>query len=84
MLEVGKKRAANLGFTDKDLGWQVGDAQKLPFDDNTFDAYTISFGTTNLKAPRNGNRMFFSTDLLGSNCFVNCKATAKWIARCKH
>ncbi len=48
MLEVGKKRAAGLGFTASDLGWQEGDAQALPFEDNTFDAYTISFGIRNV------------------------------------
>ena len=48
MLEVGKKRAADIGFTSHDLSWQEGDAQELPFDDNSFDAYTISFGIRNV------------------------------------
>jgi ubiquinone/menaquinone biosynthesis C-methylase UbiE len=48
MLEVGKKRAAAIGFTSQDLSWQEGDAQELPFEDNTFDAYTISFGIRNV------------------------------------
>jgi hypothetical protein len=48
MLEVGKKRAAGIGFTSKDLSWKEGDAQELPFEDNTFDAYTISFGIRNV------------------------------------
>ncbi len=48
MLEVGKKRATGIGFTSKDLSWQEGDAQALPFEDNTFDAYTISFGIRNV------------------------------------
>ena len=48
MLEVGKKRATGIGFTSKDLSWKEGDAQELPFEDNTFDAYTISFGIRNV------------------------------------
>ncbi len=48
MLEVGKKRASGIGFTSADLSWQEGDAQALPFEDNTFDAYTISFGIRNV------------------------------------
>ncbi len=30
------------------LDWIVGDAMALPFDDNTFDRYTISFGIRNV------------------------------------
>jgi hypothetical protein len=31
MLEVGKKRAKSLGFSDKDLSWQEGDAMVFLF-----------------------------------------------------
>jgi demethylmenaquinone methyltransferase/2-methoxy-6-polyprenyl-1,4-benzoquinol methylase len=30
------------------LEWVVGDAMALPFDDNSFDVYTISFGIRNV------------------------------------
>ena len=43
MLEEGKKRSK---FSD--IQWIEGNAQKLPFDDNTFDLYTISFGIRNV------------------------------------
>ncbi|XP_053200444.1 ubiquinone/menaquinone biosynthesis C-methyltransferase UbiE-like [Panonychus citri] len=49
MLEVGKKRAAKRGGNDETLiEWVHGDAQKLPFAENSFDAYTISFGIRNV------------------------------------
>jgi len=50
MLEVGKGRAAERGydkFTDPMLDWVVGNAQQLPFPDNSMDAYTIAFGIRN-------------------------------------
>lgn len=50
MLEVGKGRAAERGynkFTDPVLDWVVGNAQQLPFPDNSMDVYTIAFGIRN-------------------------------------
>ena len=34
------------------LDWVVGDAMALPFADNTFDVYTISFGIRNVTRPQ--------------------------------
>lgn len=47
MLDEGAKRFA--GRTD--LEWVCADAEALPFDDNTFDVYTISFGLRNVARP---------------------------------
>ena len=43
MLEVGEKRAQTQFNAERQnqMTWTVGDAQKLPFEDNSFDAYTI-------------------------------------------
>lgn len=47
MLVEGRKRAEAEAMSDK-LDWIVGDAMALPFDDNSFDVYTISFGIRNV------------------------------------
>ena len=47
MLIEGQKRAEAESFADR-LNWIVGDAMALPFEANSFDAYTISFGIRNV------------------------------------
>ena len=47
MLIEGRKRAEAEAMSDK-LDWVVGDAMALPFEDNSFDVYTISFGIRNV------------------------------------
>lgn len=50
MLVEGRKRAEADQMADS-LDWVVGDAMALPFDDNSFDVYTISFGIRNVTRP---------------------------------
>ncbi|GAA6201404.1 bifunctional demethylmenaquinone methyltransferase/2-methoxy-6-polyprenyl-1,4-benzoquinol methylase UbiE [Aquicoccus sp. SU-CL01552] len=50
MLVEGRKRAEADQMADS-LDWVVGDAMALPFADNTFDVYTISFGIRNVTRP---------------------------------
>lgn len=45
MLKVGKRRRPDIDFI-------AGDATRLPFADNTFDASTISFGLRNVNEPK--------------------------------
>jgi len=47
MLIEGRKRAEASSLADS-LDWVVGDAMALPFEDNSFDVYTISFGIRNV------------------------------------
>lgn len=47
MLIEGRKRA-EAGQMSQSLDWVVGDAMALPFEANTFDVYTISFGIRNV------------------------------------
>jgi demethylmenaquinone methyltransferase/2-methoxy-6-polyprenyl-1,4-benzoquinol methylase len=47
MLIEGRKRAEAERLSDR-LDWIVGDAMALPFADNSFDTYTISFGIRNV------------------------------------
>lgn len=47
MLKEGRKRAEAEELSSQ-LDWVTGDAMALPFEDNTFDIYTISFGIRNV------------------------------------
>ncbi|WP_391480863.1 bifunctional demethylmenaquinone methyltransferase/2-methoxy-6-polyprenyl-1,4-benzoquinol methylase UbiE [Nereida sp. NH-UV-3] len=51
MLVEGRQRAEANDMA-KQLDWAVGDAMALPFKDNTFDVYTISFGIRNVTRPQ--------------------------------
>jgi len=51
MLVAGRKRAEAERLATS-LDWVVGDAMALPFDDNVFDVYTISFGIRNVTRPQ--------------------------------
>ncbi|MEM6595323.1 MAG: bifunctional demethylmenaquinone methyltransferase/2-methoxy-6-polyprenyl-1,4-benzoquinol methylase UbiE [Pseudomonadota bacterium] len=50
MLVEGRKRAEAESMA-QDLDWLVGDAMALPFEANSFDVYTISFGIRNVTRP---------------------------------
>jgi demethylmenaquinone methyltransferase/2-methoxy-6-polyprenyl-1,4-benzoquinol methylase len=47
MLVEGRRRAEADAMADR-LDWITGDAMALPFEDNSFDVYTISFGIRNV------------------------------------
>ncbi len=51
MLVAGRKRAEAESMS-ANLDWVVGDAMALPFPDNSFDVYTISFGIRNVTRPQ--------------------------------
>ena len=51
MLIEGRNRAETDQILDS-LDWIVGDAMSLPFADNSFDVYTISFGIRNVTQPQ--------------------------------
>lgn len=61
MLDVGKQRAYDLGYKETNVDFVCGNAEELPFEDNTFDAYTIAFGIRNVprieKALKEANRV---------------------------
>ncbi|WBX70827.1 bifunctional demethylmenaquinone methyltransferase/2-methoxy-6-polyprenyl-1,4-benzoquinol methylase UbiE [Tenacibaculum retecalamus] len=48
MLEVGKQKIAKANLSDK-IEMIVGDSENMPFEDNTFDAITVSFGVRNFE-----------------------------------
>ena len=47
MLEVGRQRAENKNLLDR-IELIEGNAESLPFEDKSFDAYTIAFGIRNV------------------------------------
>ncbi len=47
MLNVGKDRAIDKGWIN-DFEWVTGNAESLPFQDNSVDIYTIAFGLRNV------------------------------------
>jgi ubiquinone/menaquinone biosynthesis methyltransferase len=47
MLEVGKKRALDKGYTTQ-LEWLCANAESLPLPSNMFDCYSIAFGLRNV------------------------------------
>jgi len=51
MLASGQKRAEAEKLAER-LDWVVGDAMALPFEDASFDVYTISFGIRNVTRPQ--------------------------------
>ncbi len=47
MLDVGRDRAIDRGWINE-FDWITGNAASLPFEDNSFDVYTIAFGLRNV------------------------------------
>ena len=47
MIEIANKKIRKLGF--KNIKLFVGDSQEMPFQNNFFDAVTISFGVRNFE-----------------------------------
>ncbi|CAM1363752.1 bifunctional demethylmenaquinone methyltransferase/2-methoxy-6-polyprenyl-1,4-benzoquinol methylase UbiE [Tenacibaculum xiamenense] len=48
MLEVGRSKIDKANLSNK-IKMVVGDSENIPFDDNTFDAITVSFGVRNFE-----------------------------------
>jgi demethylmenaquinone methyltransferase/2-methoxy-6-polyprenyl-1,4-benzoquinol methylase len=46
MLAVGKEKIAKVNLSEK-IEMVVGDSEEMPFDEDTFDAITVSFGVRN-------------------------------------
>ncbi|VXB13362.1 bifunctional demethylmenaquinone methyltransferase/2-methoxy-6-polyprenyl-1,4-benzoquinol methylase UbiE [Maribacter litoralis] len=53
MLEVGKEKVTNKNL-DSTIEMVVGDSENLVFDNNTFDAVTVSFGVRNFETLETG------------------------------
>mgnify|MGYP003669161387 FL=1 len=53
MLEVGVKKIADKKLSNT-IEMVLGDSEKMPFDDNTFDAITVAFGVRNFETLEKG------------------------------
>jgi demethylmenaquinone methyltransferase / 2-methoxy-6-polyprenyl-1,4-benzoquinol methylase len=71
MLQVGKEARPALGFT-------AGDATRLPFADDTFDAVTISFGLRNIVDPDAGLREMLRVTRPGGRLVVCEFSSPTW------
>ncbi|HAW72805.1 MAG TPA: bifunctional demethylmenaquinone methyltransferase/2-methoxy-6-polyprenyl-1,4-benzoquinol methylase UbiE [Flavobacteriales bacterium] len=58
MLEVGRKKVTKRGWDDR-IELIEGDSADLPFDDATFDAYTVAFGVRNFENLDQGMKEMF-------------------------
>lgn len=58
MLEVGRKKVAKRGWDDR-IELVEGDSADLPFEEGTFDAYTVAFGVRNFENLDQGMREMF-------------------------
>ena len=55
MLDVGREKIAARGWNDR-IELIQGDSVALPFEDNTFDGYTVAFGVCNFEDLQGGLR----------------------------
>jgi demethylmenaquinone methyltransferase/2-methoxy-6-polyprenyl-1,4-benzoquinol methylase len=53
MLDVGRKKIDQKNLSNK-IEMILGDSEKMPFDDNTFDAITVAFGVRNFETLEKG------------------------------
>lgn len=53
MLEVGRKKVANLNFSDR-ISLKQGDSLALPFPNDSFDSAMVAFGVRNYENPVKG------------------------------
>ncbi len=69
MMEIGKKKVAKKGLSNL-ISFKLGDSERLPFDDNSFDATTISFGVRNFENPLQGLKDVHRVLRTGGKIFV--------------
>ena len=69
MLEIGRRRAQGLSLDDR-VEWVLGDATRLPFESNRFDACTMAFGIRNVDAKTDAIREAFRVLRFGGRLLV--------------
>ncbi len=69
MLEIGRRRVRGLSLDDR-VEWVLGDATRLPFESNRFDACTMSFGIRNVDKKKEAIREAFRVLRFGGRLLV--------------
>jgi len=69
MMEIGKKKVAKRGLS-RLISFKLGDSERLPFEDNSFDAATIGFGIRNFENPLQGLKDIHRVLRTGGKIFV--------------
>ncbi|WP_041694072.1 bifunctional demethylmenaquinone methyltransferase/2-methoxy-6-polyprenyl-1,4-benzoquinol methylase UbiE [Emticicia oligotrophica] len=69
MLSFGREKMKKLGLENK-IELQMGDSEKLLFDDNTFDAVIVSFGVRNFENLEKGLTDMCRVTKSGGTCMV--------------
>ena len=69
MLNVGRQKVLKASLSDI-IKVQKGDAENLPFADNTFDAITVAFGVRNFENLERGLAEMLRVLKPGGSCFI--------------
>ncbi|UBM57825.1 bifunctional demethylmenaquinone methyltransferase/2-methoxy-6-polyprenyl-1,4-benzoquinol methylase UbiE [Marinilongibacter aquaticus] len=69
MLAQGREKMKKLGLEEQ-IELQMGDSEKLLFDDNTFDAVIVSFGVRNFENLLKGLTDMFRVTKPGGTCVI--------------
>lgn len=69
MLSFGREKMKKLGL-EKTIELQMGDSEKLLFENNTFDAVIVSFGVRNFENLEKGLTDMFRVTKSGGTCMV--------------
>jgi demethylmenaquinone methyltransferase/2-methoxy-6-polyprenyl-1,4-benzoquinol methylase len=69
MLEIGRTKIDKKGLTEI-ITLEEGDSEKLPFEDNTFDAVVVAFGVRNFANVENGLREMIRVLRPGGKCVI--------------
>ncbi len=69
MLSFGREKMKKLGLEDK-IELQMGDSEKLQFENNTFDAVIVSFGVRNFENLEKGLTDMCRVTKSGGTCMV--------------
>lgn len=68
LIEIGRGKVSEAGLNDK-IAFKVGNAERLPFEDDWFDAVTITFGLRNINDRLKALKEFYRVTTTGG-CFV--------------